>query len=67
MRIAIKVLGRELVELSVFERFHLMDQPDRDVHALARFQHELLNRFGFRRFFDADYEPPRAQIEGFCS
>ena len=63
--IGIEVLGRELVQLGVLERLHLMDQADRNVHALAGFQDELLDRFRLRRFLDAYYQAPRAQIKRF--
>jgi hypothetical protein len=48
MGIGIEMLGRELVELGVLERLHLMDQADRNVHALAGFQDELLDGFRLR-------------------
>ena len=58
MGIRVEVLGRELVQLGVLERLHLMDQADRNVHALAGFQDELLDAFRFRRFLDANGVPP---------
>jgi len=48
MGIGIEVLGRELVQLGVLERLHLMDQSYRNVHALAGFQDELLDGFRLR-------------------
>src|ERR1700684_1157302 len=47
MRIAVEVLGRKLKQLGVFERFHLMHQSDRYVHAFARRELELLERRAF--------------------
>ena len=63
MRIAVEVLGGELVQLGVLKRFHLMHQPERNVHALAGREFELLDNFGVGRFLDADLEPARAQVE----
>ena len=36
MGIAFKVLGRKLEQLRIFQRFQLMDQAYRDIHALTR-------------------------------
>jgi hypothetical protein len=64
MRIAIEVLGGKFQQLGVFNRFHLMNQPDWDVHAFAGEQLELLDCFASGRFLDANFQLSRAQIKG---
>src|SRR5271170_4905788 len=63
MRVAVKVLGGELVQFGVLQRFHLVHQSQRDVHALAGGEFKLLEHFGVGRFLDANLEPARAQEE----
>jgi hypothetical protein len=46
MRVAVEVLGGELVQLCVLQRFHLVHQPLRNVHALAGGELELLDNLG---------------------
>jgi hypothetical protein len=46
MRVAVEVLGGELVQLGVLQRFHLVHQPQRNVHALAGDEFELLDNLG---------------------
>src|ERR1039458_8310960 len=65
MRIAVKVLGGKFKQLGVLERFHLMNQSDRHVHAFARAQFELLDRGAFRRLLDSHEQPAAAQVERF--
>ena len=36
MRIVVKMLGGKFKQLGVFDRFHLMHQSDRDIHAFPR-------------------------------
>src|SRR5216684_745761 len=40
-----------------------MHQPQRNVHALAGGELELLEHFGFGRFLDPDLKPASAQVE----
>jgi hypothetical protein len=46
MRVAVEVVGGELVQLGVLQCFHLMHQPQRNVHALAGGEFELLDNLG---------------------
>src|SRR5215472_3123815 len=50
MRVAIEVLGGKLKQLGVLDRFHLMHQSNRNVHAFAGDQLKLLERLALRRF-----------------
>jgi hypothetical protein len=45
MGVALEVLGRKLEELGVFQGLHLVDQPDRNIHTVARAQLELYELF----------------------
>src|ERR1019366_4973998 len=65
MRIAVKVLGRKFKQLGILDRFHLMNQSDRHVHAFARAQFELLDRGAFRRLLDSHDQLAAAQVERF--
>ena len=44
MRVAIEVLRGEFEQLSILQRFHLMHQAARDVHAFAGTEFELFHR-----------------------
>src|SRR5437879_4435952 len=61
MRIAIEMLGGELVKLRVLQRLHLMHQARRNIHAFPRIQDELLDFLRIRRGLDSDPQAPRAQ------
>jgi len=63
MRIAVEVLSRKFEQFGVLQRFHLMHQSLRNVHALAGDEFELFDGLGLGRFLDSDFEPARAQIE----
>src|ERR1700736_6164520 len=63
MRVSVEVLGGELVQLGILQRFHLMHQPQRNVHAFAGGEFELLDHLGFWRFLDPDLKAARAQVE----
>src|SRR5208282_2885823 len=65
MRIAVKVLGGKFKQLGILDRFHLMNQPDRHIHAFARAQFELLDRGAFRRLLDSHDQLTAAQVERF--
>src|ERR1700674_790600 len=65
MRIAVEVLRRELVQLSVLQRFHLMYQAYRDVHAFAGSEFEFFQHLRFRRSLDPNLKTARAQVERF--
>src|ERR1019366_5714274 len=65
MRIDVKVLGGKFKQLSILDRFHLMNQSDRYVHAFACAQFELLDRGAFRRLLDSHDQPAAAQVERF--
>jgi len=65
MRIAVEVLGRELEQFGIFERFHLMDEARRDIHALARRHLEFVNHVGISGILDPDLEPAGAKKERF--
>src|SRR5579863_1203094 len=65
MRIAVKMLGGKFQQLGVFDRFHLMNQSDRYIHAFAGDHLELLDGLALGRFLDADFQFSAAQIKRF--
>src|ERR1700719_3352160 len=65
MRIAVKVLGRKFEQLGVLDCFHLMYQSNRNVHAFARHQFELLDRLTFRRLLYSHEELASTQVKRF--
>jgi hypothetical protein len=65
MRIAVEMLRGEFKQFNIFERFHLMNQARRHIHAFARTHFEFVDHLGFRRVFDADYESAGAEKERF--
>ena len=65
MGVAVEMLRRELQQLGVFERQHLMDQAPRHVHAFAGLKLEFLYRRRLGRFLYEYLEPAGAQVERF--
>src|ERR1700736_776517 len=63
MRVSVEVLGGELVQLGILQRFHLMHQSQRNVHAFAGGEFELLDHLGFGRFLDPYLKAAHAQVE----
>src|ERR1700731_3288780 len=65
MRIAVKVLGGKFEQLGVLDRFHLMHQSDRNVHAFTRDQFELFESGTFRRLLYSHEELAATQAKRF--
>src|SRR5579885_1574355 len=65
MRIAVEVLGGELEELRILQRFELMHQALRDVEALARSQLEALAALAVRGLLQANQQFSGAKVERF--
>src|SRR6516164_8380642 len=63
MRIAVEVLGRKFEQFGVLQRFHLMHQSLRNVHAFAGGEFELFDGLGLGRLLDPDLEAARAQVK----
>ena len=55
MGVAVEMLRGEFVKLGILERFHLMDQTDRHVHAFAGLEDKFFDNFGLRRFLDPQF------------
>src|SRR5882762_3772773 len=65
MRIAIEVLGREFEQLSILERFHLMNQAGRDIHAFAGRELEFFDGRAVGGFLDSHLQAAAAKEERF--
>jgi hypothetical protein len=65
MGIGVEMLSREFEQFAIFERDHLVDQPDRNIHALPRFEFEFVNLGGLRRLHNAHQQPPFMEVERF--
>src|SRR5271166_3895975 len=63
MRVAVEVLRRKLKQLRILDSLHLMHQPDRNVHAFARDQFELLDGSALGRLLDAHEQLAAAQVK----
>jgi hypothetical protein len=65
MRVAIEVLCGKFKKLGILERFHLMDQTRRYVHALAGLDLEFFYYFVVKRALDSDARSAAAKQERF--
>ena len=65
MGITVEVLRREFKQFGIFERFHLVHEAGRHVHALAGRHLELIDLIRIDGLLYPDPKPPRTKIERF--